>query len=340
VGSRGFTFRRIGQAGAAAIVVAGMIGPAGGLARPGLSAIHKIPPGTNLATVHVSAGDTYELAPGSRYTGTLNVDANRVTVEGHGPGRWAVITRHSSGSDIRISGSRDTVRWLRITGEGYDGKNGYILGVDVTGKDAAITDVRLYGDLYAGVYFEAGATNGVVSRSLIDHCDALNPGDLGSGAFGVLLSGDHNTVERNTFEHQVTASPVYGRDGSGVEVYYGRYNTIRDNKGSDDLAFTELGGAGATGNDYTGNTFAGPGDFLITRGSGDKVDGPVFNTIMKGNRVRGEVVSYDWRRGDGTLLTLTGNTVLMPGKTALWTDGGYVNGGGNVFKGKVIQHHG
>jgi len=31
---------------------------------------------------------------------------------------------------------------------------------------------------------------------------------------------------------------------------------------------------------------------------------------------------------------------LMPGKTALWTDGGYVNGGGNVLKGKVIKHHG
>jgi hypothetical protein len=31
----------------------------------------------------------------------------------------------------------------------------------------------------------------------------------------VLLSGDHNTIEGNTIKNQITASPVYGTDGSG-----------------------------------------------------------------------------------------------------------------------------
>jgi hypothetical protein len=48
---------------------------------------------------------------------------------------------------------------------------------------------------------------------------------------------------------------------------------------------------------------------------------------MLRNQVKGEVVSYGWLPGNGNLLTLTGNTVYFPGGIALYTDGGYVNGG-------------
>jgi hypothetical protein len=295
-----------------------------------------LPPGTNLSTVHVRAGHTYELASGATYTGTLTIAANGVTVQNAGRGRWPVITRHSYGSDIHIAGRHDTVRWLRLTGQGYAGPNGYIIGVAVTGQDAMVTRIRAYGSLYAGVFFEASATGGVLSRSVIDHCDALNPAHPGSGAFGVLLWGSHNTITGNAISNQRTPSPVYGTDGSAVEVYHGRDNVISRNTGANDDAFTELGGAGATGNVYLGNTFAGPGDFLITRGSGDKTDGPVLDTTMIGNRARGEVVSYDWRPGDGTLLRMRGNAISVPGGTALWADGGLVNDGGNSFAGRVV----
>jgi len=302
--------------------------------------IISLSPSTSLSRVHVRAGDTYELASGATYTGTLTVAADDVTVQSAGTGRWPVLTRHSYGSDIHISGRHDTVRWLRLTGQGYVGKNGYILGVAVSGQDASVTDVRAYGNLYAGVYFEASATGGVLSRSVIKHCDALNPSHLGSGAFGVLLWGSHNTVTGNTIDDQITTSPVYGTDGSAVEVYGGHDNVISANTGANDDTFTELGGAGASGNSYTGNTFAGPGSFLITRGSGDKVNGPVYRTTLTGNHVKGSVVSYGWRQGDGTLLTLAGNTVSVPGGLALWTDGGYVNGGHNVVTGKVVKSRG
>lgn len=293
-------------------------------------------PGTNLSTVHVLTGYTYELVSGASYSGRLTVAADGVTVQNTGPGEWPVISRHSYGSDIHVTGRHDTVRWLRLTGRGYTGKNGYIIGVAVDGQDDTVTDVRAFGNLYAGVYFEAGAAGGVLSRSVIDHCNALNPLRLGSGAFGVLLWGSHNTVTGNRIDNQVTASPVYGTDGSAVEVYGGRDNVISGNTGANDKTFTELGGAGASRNRYTGNTFAGPGSFLITRGSGDEVDGPVYQTTLTGNHVNGSVISYGWRAGDGTLLTLTGNTVSVPGSIALWTDGGYLNGGHNVFTGKVI----
>jgi hypothetical protein len=328
-----------GRGGAAA--VAAVVFAAGGLrAAPAADStpVIRIPPGTDLASVRVLAGRTYGLASGATYTGTLHVAADDVTIQNDGPGPWPVVTRHSYGSDLEVSGRGDTIRRLRITGKGYDGNNGYIIGVAVSGTDDAVADVRLFGGLYAGVYFEASASDGTLSDSVIDHCDALNPAHLASGAFGVLLWGAHNTVEGNTFDHQITVSPVYGADGSAVEVYHGRDNTITGNTGADDRTFTELGGAGAAGNRYIANTFAGPGDFLITRGSGS-VNGPVGNTVMLRNHVRGEVVSYGWRPGDGILLTLTGNTVSVPNGIALWSDGGYVNGGGNQFTGKVIFHH-
>lgn len=326
-------------------IVAAMSGM-GGIPLPAASAaassglIVPLPPGTNLSKVHVWAGHTYELASGATYTGTLTVAADDVTVQNAGGGRWPVITRHTYGSDIHISGRDDTVRWLRLTGRGYVGKNGYILGVAVSGQDASVTGIRAYGNLYAGVYFEASATGGVLSRSVIEHCNALNPGRLGSGAFGVLMWGSHNTVTGNRIDDQITASPLYGTDGSAVEVYGGHGNVISGNTGANDNTFTELGGAGASGNSYTGNTFAGPGSFLITRGSGDKVNGPVYKTTLTGNHVKGSVISYDWRQGDGTLLTLTRNTVSVPGGIALWSDGGYVDGGHNVFTGKVIKTQG
>jgi hypothetical protein len=338
----------MGMAAIAAVAVTGVLVPAcsrtdtsraasGSADSP--AAVHQLSPGTNLSSVHVRAGQTYQLAAGARYTGTLNVDADNVTIQGSGSGRWPVITRHSEGIDITLPGRGDTVRWLRITGRGYAGKNGYIIGVDVSGQDATITNVSLnvslYGDLYAGVYFERSASGEAARHSIINHCDALNPDNPGSGAFGVLLPGDHNTIENNTIKNQITASPVYGTDGSGVEVYHGRYNTIEGNTGSNDNAFTELGGAGATGNAYIG-----PGAFLITRDSGDKTNGPVRATSMTGDHVRGEVVSYGWQPPNGTLLTLRDNTISVPGGTALWTDGGFVNGGRNIVTGTVVNHRG
>jgi hypothetical protein len=52
----------------------------------------------------------------------------------------------------------------------------------------------------------------------------------------------------------------------------------------------------------------------------------VRNTILTGNVAHGAVVSYDWRPGSGTLLTMKNNHVA-----SLSQDGGFVNAGGNVI---------
>jgi hypothetical protein len=296
--------------------------------------IVKIAPGQSLSSVHPQAGTTYEFQRGATYTGTLAVSADNVRITNYGTGRYPVFSRSSEGSVIKVSGNNDRVAQIRLTGYGYSAVSGcgsartagYEVGVDITGSQDTVHSVVVYGNLYAGVYVETAGSHATISGSEFRDVNALNPDNLGSGAFGVLLWGSHNTVIGDKFIDQSTCSPDYGKDGSGVEIYHGSANLIEDCTGRNDSDFTELGGAGASGNQYAGDTFAGPGEFLVTRGSADQADGPVHNTTMTGDVVHGAVVSYDWRSGDGTLLTMKNSHV-----GSLSQDGGYVNGDGNAI---------
>jgi Right handed beta helix region len=293
----------------------------------------KIVPGRSLSSVHPRAGTTYEFRRGATYTGTLRVSADHVRITNYGRGRYPILSRSTEGSVVVLSGRGDRVAGIRLTGHGYQAvpgcgrarTAGYEVGIDITGSGDTVHSVVVYGNLYAGVFVETAGSHATISGSEFRHVDALNPDDLGSGAFGVLLWGSHNTISRDNFTDQSTCSPDYGQDGSGVEVYHGSANLIEHCTGRNDSDFTELGGAGARNNRYVDNRFAAPGEFLVTRGSGDKVDGPVRNTTMIGDVAHGRVVSYDWRPGDGTLLTMKRSHV-----GSLSVDGGYVNGGDNI----------
>src|SRR5712691_1632566 len=296
--------------------------------------IVKIAPGQSLSSVHPQAGTTYEFQRGATYTGTLTVSADNVRITNYGTGRYPVFSRSSEGSVIKVSGQGDRIAQIRLTGHGYSAVSGcgqaktagYEVGVDITGSHDTVHSVVVYGNLYAGVYVETAGSFARISGSAFRDVNALNPDNLGSGAFGILLWGSHNTIIGDKFIDQSTCSPDFGNDGSGVEIYHGSNNLIEHCTGSNDSDFTELGGAGATGNQYVDDTFAGPGEFLVTRGSGDSADGPVHNTTMTGDVVHGKVVSYDWRSGDGTLLTMKNSHV-----SSLSQDGGFVNVGGNTI---------
>jgi hypothetical protein len=295
--------------------------------------IVRIPPGRSLSSVHPRAGTTYEFRRGATYTGTLAVAADEVRITNYGTGRYPTFSRSTEGSVVVLSGRGDRVAGIRLTGHGYRAvpgcgrarTAGYEVGIDITGSRDTVHSVVVYGNLYAGVFVETAGSYATISGSEFTRVNALNPDSLGSGAFGVLLWGSHNTISADKFTDQSTCSPDYGKDGSGVEIYHGSANLIEHCTGRNDSDFTELGGAGASDNRYVANQFAAPGEFLVTRGSGDKADGPVRNTTMIGDVVHGRVVSYDWRAGDGTLLTMKQSHV-----GSLSVDGGYVNGGGNT----------
>jgi hypothetical protein len=297
-------------------------------------AVTYVKPGTSLTDVSTRTGGTYAFKRGATYTGTLRIAAVNVTIEAYGSGQDPVFSRRTEGSLIVVSGNEARISHVRLTGHGYQPvpgcgsarTAGYEIGIDLTGDQAAVDAVHAYGNLYAGIYVESSASYATISHSVFDHVNSLNPGNFGSGAFGVLLWGDHNTLKRDVFANQSTCSPQFGRDGSGVEVYHGSHNMIKYNTGWNDVDFTELGGAGATGNVYLNNKFYAPGEFLVTRGSGDHADGPVKSTVLIGNVAHGAVVSYDWRRGEGPLLIMRDNHI-----SRLSQDGGFINKGGLVI---------
>ena len=321
--------------------------------------------GTNLANVSATAGTTYALEDGCTYSGAgnsqgtlLNVAANNVTITSYGSGNLPVIKHNGSyGSDIAVSGKGDKIENVRLTGTGYSGQgdNDYEIGVDVTGSNDTFYNLKFEGagnppapdPLYAGIYLESSASNNTVNDIYVNDVDALNPSNLGSGAFGVLLWGSNNTIKNSTFNNQDVKSSVYGYDGSGVEVYGSASNNlIEGNTGYNDNSFSELGtdtpSKAPTGNQYLDNKYTGAksGDegFITTRGSGDTANGPVHDTIMKGNTVtNAQTTSYAWKNGDGTLLSLANNTFNDPGHTALSSDGGCVNSGGNHVKAGSVQ---
>ncbi len=296
--------------------------------------VRYIAPGTSLDSVRPASGITYLFKRGATYTGTLTVAADNVIIDAYGTGRYPIFSRTSAGNDLTVSGNADFISHIRLTGHGYQqvpgcgsaSTAGYEVGIDIGGLHDTVNSVKAYGNLYAGVYVEPGGAYATISHSIFDGVNSLNPSNLGAGAFAILIWGNHNTVNKDTFANQSTCSPDYGRDGSGVEIYHGSYNMIEHSTGWNDSDFTELGGSGATTNTYLDNTFSAPGEFLVTRGSGDRADGPVYNTRLFGNVAHGAVVSYDWQPGSGTLLIMKNNHVA-----SLSQDGGFVDEGGTVI---------
>ena len=141
---------------------------------------------------------------GATYTGTLNVTADNVIIDAYGSGRYPVFSRSTAGNDMTVSGNADVISHIRLTGHGYQrvpgcgsaSTAGYEVGVDIRGLHDTVDAVQAYGNLYAGVYVEPGGAYATISHSIFDGVNSLNPSNLGAGAFGILIWGNHNTVSQ------------------------------------------------------------------------------------------------------------------------------------------------
>jgi hypothetical protein len=313
--------------------------------------------GMNLAAVAPPSGSTVQLQRGCAFGGALVIRSSNVKITAYGSGPAPIIALGHNGAAITLFGSHDVVENLSLRGvapsfwncHGHRTPAGHVDGVDM--KPGSVLDtvenVTATG-FYAAVNVLPGSSRDKIIHNVFTANLELNVNNKKSsaGAFGVLLRGDRSFVEHNTINNNQACSLAYGYDGSAIEVSGGSYNLISWNKASNDNAFTELGsypGTVATGNYYSHNTVTStPGGhsmtFLTTRGSGNTF-GPVLNTKVFFNTVKlprkGNfgVVSYAWKSGDGTLLTLTKNSLDLGKNQALFEDGGYVNGGGNHFVG-------
>jgi hypothetical protein len=313
--------------------------------------------GTNLAAVAPASGSTIQLQRGCAFGGSLVLRSSHVKVTAYGSGPAPIIALGHDGAAVSVFGSHDVIENLTLRGvapsfwncHGHRTPAGHVDGVDLQPGSAldTVKNIKATGFYAAVNVFPGSSRDNIVYNTFTANLELnINNKKASAGAFGVLLRGDRSFVEHNTINDNQACSLAFGLDGSAIEVSGGSYNLISYNHASNDNAFTELGsppGTIATGNYYSHNTVTADRNdqsvtFLVTRGSKSNF-GPVlntkafFNTVKLTGKGNEGAVSYDWKKGDGTLLTLTKNNLDLGKNEVLFENGGFVNGGGNTFIG-------
>lgn len=197
-----------------------------------------------VGTADLRPGDRILLRGGARFAATeltvprsaAGTRANPIVVGSYGTGRGSITG--SSGSCITIAGSWVTVRDVVTQDCTYS-------GLSITGDHVTVTDIETSGS-FAGVTIRDGADHAVVRDSYIHDNVTMRPDTPGpdddSGAFGVLVNGDHALVTGNTISGQDAPSADYGTDGAAVELYGAKGTVVSYNIARDNHTFTELGG--------------------------------------------------------------------------------------------------
>ncbi len=229
-------------------------------------------------------GDQVLFKRGGTYAGTLRIKASgsstsRILMTAYGTGALPTFT----GGCVQLEGNYLDISFFRA--EKCDWA-----GVGITGDhDRAYDGVST--NNVAGIYVRPGADYAKVKRNqVIDNrkMSVNTPGGTDdSGAFGVLVRGDHAQVSWNTISGHHAMSYDYGMDGAAVEIY-GAVGTVVDhNIAADNNTFSELGNSRTKDTTYRYNVVSTAQDdatFLITRGAGSSW-GPVKNTYLSHNTV-------------------------------------------------------
>ena len=233
-----------------------------------------------IGSAALAPGDQVLLSRGGTWSGGLTLSrsgtpAAPITLGAFGSGAPPLI---AGGACISLTGAYQVVTGLAI-------RNCTKWGVRLAGNHATV-DGNLISNNVTGVEVDSTSSQNRITRNqLVDNNRlAANPG---SGAFGVLLNGSDNVVAANVIRGSDTPSPVYGRDGSAVEVYRGQRNLITQNLAIDNLTFSELGNSESADNTYSYNIIRSSlqtSTFIITRGSGNTY-GPVRHTRVFNNSV-------------------------------------------------------
>jgi hypothetical protein len=232
------------------------------------------------ASVRLHGGDRLLLRRGSSWQSELDLASSgtashAVTIGSYGSGPPPLI--HRGATCVRITGS-----FVRLSGIAV--RDCTWAGVSLVGSSIRIDHLRVSGAA-AGIEVTPESRGDKIVHNQLINNNRMNvltrtPRNDDSGAFGILLRGKGTLVAYNRIDGSDAFSYDYGRDGSAVEVYGGRDNTIVRNVAFDDNAFTELGDSQSAGNTYAYNLFvssAAKSTFLVTRGAGDSF-GPVKGT--------------------------------------------------------------
>lgn len=287
-------------------------------------------------------GDGVLLRRGGTWHGSLALRSQgtrkaKITLAAYGSGSRPVI----AGGGVAVGGSYWVVRAVRTTG-------GRWAGVELSGTHDEVRDIYTDHNV-VGVSVTDRASDNVIADSEIVDNDRMsvntpksqNPND-DSGAFGVLLNGDRNTVTHNKISGSFAKSYDYGTDGAAVEIYNGDRNVISHNVTSDNDTFTELGREGrrtADGNVFIYNvvtTTKNRGAFLVTRGAGTSL-GPVRGTFVANNTVSlpGKGGGWVCYAGCAPGILKLRNNVISVGGVVGQEDGAGADDDTGVYQGRV-----
>ncbi|HUR02224.1 MAG TPA: right-handed parallel beta-helix repeat-containing protein [Nonomuraea sp.] len=298
-----------------------------------------------IGAADLKPGDAVSVKRGSKWTGSLTLTAKGtaakpLVIQPYGTGPMAKISGMDgncvvvSGDHWRISGLRASrCQWagFELSGDGNElvgvGADHNIAGVLVTPSGArnVIRDSRLTAN----------------ARMSVNDSEPDND----SGAFGVLLNGDDNTVTGNTITGSYARSTDYGFDGAAVEIFNGDRNLITHNTARDNEAFTELGarkGSTATGNVFAFNVVTSShkeGSFLVTRGP-EHVVGPVKGTVAVHNSVYlpgRKTLGWSCHGGCSPSILKLRNNAISVGGQAGYEDGKGADDAGGVYRGRTYD---
>ena len=279
-----------------------------------------------LAPVTLRPGDRVLLARGSSWVGPLAVGAigtreRPINVASYGTGALPVIT--GSTNCVTIAGSHVIVTEIEARSCSW-------AGIRISGGSNRVERSVITGNA-AGIHVATGAVgNAIIDNDLVDNNRmsilTASPTNDDSGAFGILLNGDHTEIAHNRISGSDAFSHDYGRDGAAIEIYAAQHNSIHHNVATDNDAFTELGGSRSTGNVFAFNVVLSKLNtsvFVVTRG-GDTSRGPVTGTELYRNTVRLSggrsqgVVCY--AGCSAAILKMRGNIVVAQ-STTMYVDG-------------------
>lgn len=238
-------------------------------------------------SVTLEPGDAVLLKRGSVWNERLRIlnsgeAGGRIVVSPYGSGRKPKI--RGASTCVEVEGDYVTIRKLAIKGCSW-------AGVGISGQHNVLKG-NWIGNNVAGVYLKGTAQYNKVTKNRLMKNDKMivlteNKSNDDSGAFGVLIHGDHNEVSYNSIDRSAALSYDYGMDGAAIEIYGGSDNYIHHNTARDNDVFAELGEPGTDDNVFAFNAVTSDLEdsvFLVARGS-DSGRGPVDGTVAHHNSV-------------------------------------------------------
>ncbi|MCA2225055.1 right-handed parallel beta-helix repeat-containing protein [Nonomuraea aurantiaca] len=296
-----------------------------------------------IGAADLKPGDAVSVKRGSKWTGTLTLSAKGtaakpIVIQPYGTGPMAKISG-MDGNCVVVTGNHWRISGLRASGCQW-------AGFELSGDGNELVGVRADRNI-AGVLVPPGGSRNIIRDSTLTSNARMSVNDSepdnDSGAFGVLLNGDDNTVTGNTITGSYAPSNDYGFDGAAVEIFDGDRNLITHNTARDNETFTELGarkGKTAAGNVFAFNVVTSSrkhGSFLITRGA-QHIVGPVTGTIAVHNSVylpARETIGWSCHGGCSPSILKLRNNAISVGGEAGYEDGKGADDAGGVYKGRT-----